>query len=251
MHISTGGLIQPRLTCLLMVAALAACEKSTVDVSLHGVNYSNETFTSYVKDPDARDGTGAGGELIDRFAAGGTTCCATLPGKWRPGIKLQVNTTHWLKKRPDGELPEIKESHLVEVPPYVDGKPGELWVLRAADGSIGVVSSDFQPDHPKWPGKVKGWPVPSLEYRRERWEIIRNYEQQGLDLYISLLKKLEEDPQAEAREAWEYAQKNERSTVESFSGPDDPKYVMRLKSEYETGLEHSRQRVKEIMGAYP
>jgi hypothetical protein len=36
---------------------------------------------------------------------------------------------------------------------------GELWVLRGADGSMSVVSSDFQPDHPNWPGRVKDWPV--------------------------------------------------------------------------------------------
>jgi len=56
----------------------------------------------------------------------------------------------------------------------VDGKPGELWVVRQADGSFGVVSSDYQPDHAKWPGAVKGWPVPTLEYKRKSFDVYIN-----------------------------------------------------------------------------
>lgn len=239
------------LTCLLTVLVLSACEKPTVEVSLHGVNYSSETFSYYVKDPAAPDKSGGGGELIDAFAAGGTTCCATLPRSWRPGIKVQVNTTHWLKKRPDGDLPEVKETRLVDVPPYVDGKPGELWVLRASDGEISVVSSDFQPDHIKWPGKVKGWPIPSLEYQRERWEIIKKHEEEGVTLFVSLLDQLQKNPRARALDAWEFAKKHERSTIKTYSGPDDPKYLAQLKKEYEVGLEYSRNRVKQVLEARP
>jgi hypothetical protein len=241
----------PSLLCLLTALVLSACEKPTVDVSLHGVNYSAETFSYYVRDPAAPDKSGGGGELIDAFAAGGTTCCATLPRSWRPGIKVQVNTTHWLKKRPDEDLPEVKETYLVDVPPYVDGKPGELWVLRASNGGISVVSSDFQPDHPKWPGKVKGWPVPSLEYRRERWELIKKHEEGGVRDAISLLEQLERDPRGEAREAWEHAKRYQPLTIKGFSGPEDRMYVVHLRKEYEEALEYSRKRVKEVMEARP
>ena len=241
----------PALACVLTALILSACEKPTVDVNLHGVNYSDATFTYYVSDPAAPEDSGSGGELIDSFAAGGTTCCATLPRTWRPGIKLQVNTTHWLKQLPDGSLPEVKETRVIEVPPYVDGKPGELWVLRAADGSISVVSSDFQPDHPKWPGKVKGWPVPSLEYRRERWEIMMKYEEGGVHAALALLDQLEKDPQARAKEAWEHAKEYKRSTIKGFSGPDDPEYIIFLKKRYEGSLEYSKNRVKQLMEARP
>ncbi|SFD73192.1 Protein of unknown function [Massilia yuzhufengensis] len=242
----------PVLMFLLIETGLSACGRpTTVDVSLHGVNYSEEPFSYSVKDPTLADQRGAGGELIDPFAAGGTTCCATLPKTWRPGIKLQVNTTHWLEKRPDGELPEIKGTHLVEVPRYPDGKPGELWVLRAADGGISVVSSDFQPDHLNWPGTVKGWPVPSLKYRRERWKIILNHELTGIYGALSLLYELETDPKGRARVAWEFAEEHERESIKGFSGPDDPKYLVFLRKDYNEYFENSRNRVRQVMEEQP
>ena len=240
----------PALICCVGFLLLTACEKPTVSVNLHGVNYSAETFSYDVADPAAPD-SGAGGELIDPFGAGGTTCCVTLPRKWQPGTKLQVRTMHWLKKRPDGSLPEIKEVHLVDVPPYVDGKPGELWVLREADGKVDVISSDFQPDHPRWPGKVKGWPVPSLEYQRERWEIYRKHEEGGVRLFRTLLDELEKSPETRAREAWEHARQFEPATIKNVSGPTDPRYLAQLKQEYEEGLLHSEMRLKQIMEARP
>lgn len=238
--------------CLAMVCGSSACERhTTVDVSLHGVNYSDRVFSYSVKDPLAKDKSGAGGELIDPFGAGGTMCCVTLPMTWRPGLKLQVDTTYWLDKRPDGVLPEIKETRLVDVPPYVNGKPGELWVLRAVDGSVSVVSSDFQPDHPKWPGKTKGWPVPSLEYRRERWKILYDHEQGGVENALSLLEELKKEPKSRAKEAWEFAREHDRKSIEGFSGPDDPKYVVFLKRDYEAYLEYSRGRVRQLMEEKP
>jgi hypothetical protein len=234
----------------LSASVLAGCEHPTVNVSVHGINYSGATFSYYVTDPTKPDSSG-GGELIDPFAAGGTTCCFSLPKKWRPGIKVQVRTTHWLPKRPDGSLPEVKEENIVEVPPYVDGNPGELWVLRAVDGNLSVISSDFQPDHRKWPGKLKGWPVPSLEYRRERWDLMRNHEQQGIELYLSLLAQLEQDPQHRAEEEWEFSKKDNPAAIGSFSGPDDPRYLLSLKGEYEEGLRRSRKLLMEIEEAKP
>lgn len=247
---STGHRAIPALACILMV--LSACDRaSTVDTGLHGVNYSGETFSYSVKNPAATDASAAGGELVDPFAAGGTMCCVSLPNTWKPGLMLQVNTTHWLKMRPDGELPEIHQTHLVEVPPYVDGKPGELWVLRASDGGISVVSSDFQPDHPKWPGKVKGWPVASLEYRRERWKLILDHEEGGVRDAISLLQDLDKDPHKATKDAWESAKEYQPLTIKDVAGPDDPKYVDRLRKQYEEALKYSRGRVKQLLEAKP
>ena len=238
------------LTCLVTVSLLSACEKSTVDVNLHGVNYSGETFSFVVSDTK-KPGDGSGGELIDPFGAGGMTCCVTLPKVWRPGIKLKVRATHWLKERPDGSLPEIKEDYVVDVPQYVDGKPGDMWVLREADGKVSVVSSEFQPNHEKWPGKVKGWPVPSLEYQRERLELYRKHEENGVKLYLSLLAKLAEDPEKEAKESWAHATEYDRESLKGFSGPDDPKYIAALHVEYEEGLKRSRALLQGVMEMRP
>jgi len=238
------------LTCVVGPLFLGGCEKPTVNVNLHGVNYSGETFSYDVADPATPDKV-AGGELIDPFGAGGTTCCITLPKKWHPGIKLQVRTKHWLKKLSNGSLAEIKQEYLVDVPRYVDSKPGELWVLREGDGKVSVISSDFQPDHPNWPGKVKGWPIPSIEYQCERWALYKKHEEEGVELYLSLLTKLKKSPQAEAEEAWEYSIKNDPAPLNEYSGPNDPKYRKFLESHYLEGLEESRKRLKRVMEARP
>jgi hypothetical protein len=242
-----------KTVCLIVGFGLSGCDRSaTVNVNVHGVNYTDRVFSYVVRDPQAKDSSsGAGGELIDPFGAGGTMCCAVLPKVWRPGIRLQVDTTYWLDKQPDGKLPEIKQTRVVDVPRYVDGKPGELWVLREADGNVSVVSSDFQPDHPKWPGKVKGWPVPSLEYRRERWKIILDHEEEHVRNALHLLKQLKENPKGTAKESWENARRYDPSSIKSYFGPDDPQYVAYLAKDYEKYLEDSRSRVKVIMGEKP
>jgi hypothetical protein len=242
------------LTSLLLfsVIVVAGCEKpaTDVDVNIHGVNYAGDAFSYYVIDP-AKPKSGAGGELINAFEAGGMTCCFTLPKVWRPGIKVRIDTTHWLPERPDNSLPEVKESHLVEVPRYADGKPGELWVLRAADGSVSVVSSDFQPDHEKWPGKIKGWPVPSLEYRRERWAILRDHKEMFVRNYIALIQDLEKSPEVELKDAWERAKEYEPDSIKGFAGPDDPRYIVALRKEYEEGLTRTQRDLEKIMEARP
>lgn len=236
---------------LMAIFLLSACEKTVVNVDLHGVNYSAEPFTYSVTNPANPQGSSGGGELIDPYAAGGTTCCAQLPKKWRPGIKLKVDTTHWLKEKPDGTLPEVKETHIVDVPPYVDNRAGDLWVLRNADGSIGVVSSIYQPDNPKWPGKIKGWPMPSLEYQRERWELTKNLQKDKVETAASLLKSLKQDPQGQAKEAWEYAKEHDPKSIKGFSGPEDPKYFAYLQADYQEWLKRSEKRLSEILKEQP
>jgi hypothetical protein len=230
---------------------LVACAKPTLDVgvNVHAVNYSRQTFSYYFIDPDPK--TDGVGELIEPFSAGGTTCCFSLPKKWRPGIKVQIYSKHWLPRLTDGSLPTVEKIYSVEVPRYPDGKPGELWVLRATDGSLSVISSDFQPDHPKWPGKVKGWPVPSREYQLERWELLKEHEEGGVRLFNSLLDELTREPEKHARESWEFAVEHEPASIKGFSGPDDPNYIISLKKEYEEGLQRSKKWLQDILDARP
>jgi hypothetical protein len=238
------------LACLATGLLLSACEKPTVEVNLHGVNYTKDTFSYVVSDP-AKPSSGSGGELIDPFGAGGMTCCVTLPKKWRPDIKLKVQTTHWVEVGPDRNIQVVKGEHVVDVPRYVDGKPGELWVLREADGQVSVISSDVQPDHPGWPGRVKGWPVPSLEYRRERWELFRKHQQMYVDTFMQLLDELKKSPDARAKAAWEHDLKYNKESLSGFSGSEDPRYRTYLKKDYLDGLERSRMELARIMEMKP
>lgn len=238
------------LVSMLGVSLLSGCQKSTVDVNLHGVNYTDNSFSYVVMDPENPAG-GAGGELIDPFGAGGTMCCAKLPRKWQPGIKLQIRTTQYIQQRPAETVVEAKKLHVVEVPKYIDGTPGELWVLLNGDESVSVVSSDLQPDHAQWPGKVKGWPVPSIEYQRERWELYRKHEEMYVRLYVSFLEELGRDPKSRAQQAWDHSKEHDPLEIAGFAGPNDQSYHALLKKQYEEGLEHSRKSLKAVMEARP
>lgn len=236
--------------CFFCASVLTACGKSALPVSIHGVNYSVEPFSFELQDPSDPKNKGDG-ELVDSYAAGGTTCCYELPKKWRPGLKVSIQTKHWVGKNADDSLHDIDSTHLVEVPPYADGKPGELWVLRATDGSLAIVSSDFQPDHPKWPGKVKGWPVPSLAYQRERWDLYINVQLGYVTTFETLLKEFAASPNKTAQEDWDVSMKNDRKSLAGFSGPNDPGYRVRLKKEYEQGLIETRAELARLQAGRP
>lgn len=239
------------LVALLSAHMLTACAKgNTVAASIHGVNYSGDEFSYIVEDPSNAKNTG-GGETIAPFGAGGTMCCYELPRKWRPGIQVKIHITRWLPKKPDGSQPELKETHMTEVPPYVDGKAGELWVLRNADGTVSVVSSDYQPDHEKWPGKVKGGPVPSLEYQRERWDLHIKLAESDIKAAKELMTELEQTPDQYALESWENFKKYRPKDLIGFNGPADPKFRLRLKAENEEWQKNNETKLKKLRESRP
>ena len=238
------------LLCMLVLSALPGRAKSTVAVSVHGVNYSNETFSYSVENPDDQKGPVAG-ELVDRFAAGGTVCCYELPTEWMPGIRVKVNSTHWLKKTPDGKLPEVKQVFILEVPPYADGKPGELWVLRHADGNVEVVSSDISPAHEKWTASVKGWPEPSVEFRREKWLEKRRQAEFYVQSSQNALSEIRRAPEKLAAEAWEGDRKSREKDLVQFTGPNDPNYIRWLEQRYEVNLTVRERRLRTLLETRP
>jgi hypothetical protein len=243
------------LVVLVLVSSavyVLAREEKTVGVSLHGVNHTDETFSFYLRDPENPEMISGGSGLIDPYGASGITCCAVLPREWHPGLKLKIHTTHYLEKQSEGStIPEIKEVIEAEVPRYVDGKPGEIWVLRKADGKVEVVSSDYQPDHPNWPGAIKGWPVPSIEYRRERWELHRKLKTHEVQIFTEALEELETSPLTQTREDWESTKSHSPYRLSGFSGPDDPLYIAERRIRYTEALESSKRDLQHIMEAKP
>lgn len=234
----------------LCASVLAACVKSTVPVSIHGVNYSVEPFSFELKDPINPENKGDG-ELVDSYAAGGTTCCYELPKKWRPGIKISIQSKHWVGKNADDSLHDINTTHLVEVSRYPDDKPGELWVLRAADGKMDIVSSDFQPDHPKWPGKVKGWPIPSLAYQRERWDLYIEHQQSFINAFRALEDKLSSSPDEASQAEWIHYSEYDKQALSLYDGPSDPKFRMKLRQRYAEGLQQARKEIERLQKGRP
>jgi hypothetical protein len=229
------------ITCLGMTSLMAA-SKDEVSVSLHGVNYTDRPFQYIVIDPKDSNNSG-GGEHIAPFSAGGIVCCFKLPKEWYPGLQVQIKATYWLSKDADGKLPEITKVHTVEVPKYVDGEAGELWVLRTKEGEVEVVSSNYQPNHPNWPGKIK--------YQRDRWSIQRRTAEVHVKNYTKLIHDLETSPLKHSEESWEYAKKYDKDEIAKFKGADDPAYLEYIRANYEKGLKRSEARLEELMKRKP
>lgn len=217
-----------------------------VSVNIHGVNYTAEPFEFVIVDPNDASNIG-GGEHIGPFSAGGLLCCFKVPEKWTAGIKVKVLETYWTtKNEKKGELSEEKGIYTLELPPYLNGNPGELWILRTVGGAIEIVSSDLQPDHPQWPGKIKGWPIPSREYRLQRWRLYRSNAQATLNSYRKLVAGLNSDTKAKLNEQWEYSKEHYDKETEKFSGPADPAYERFLREDYARGLREAETQLKKL-----
>ncbi|GJJ02973.1 hypothetical protein RugamoR64_35110 [Duganella rhizosphaerae] len=238
------------VTGLFVLPSIGLCGTESVPVSIHGVNYSGDDFSYIVEDPLDSSNKG-GGESVGPYEAGGIMCCYRLPQTWRRGIQIKVQAVHSARLSPDKSGPDIAETKIVEVPEYVDGKAGELWVVRAADGSLSVVSSNFQPDHAKWPGAVKGWPVPSVEYRRQRWGQHMKLAQDALDTANEALAELKKSPQKIVARSWELDQKYYAKSVEGFSGPDDVRYVEFVRQGFEEMKRNSEKKIRQVQERRP
>ena len=116
-----------------------------VGAPLVGMNYTKEGIGVFYVD-------GRWGGALPRFGGGGKqTCCAAIPAKWRPGIKVKIEwRTDSLWERDENGLFE----KILEVPPYPDGIAGGLFVMFLPGGDVRVYSSNYDPGHPKWPDKL-------------------------------------------------------------------------------------------------
>lgn len=195
------------LTCLFGLPAVGICAQDSVPANIHSVNYSDETFRYWLEDPHDNKNRGDG-ESVSPYSASGIMCCYLLPRRWRSGVLVKIHATYSGRKTPDGELVEVADTQTVEIPPYVDDKAGEIWVMRAAGGALSIVSSDYQPDDEKWPGKIKGWPVPSVEYRRKRWGLYVREAEANVRVFERLLRDLRENPDSSAESEWKATEKS-------------------------------------------
>jgi hypothetical protein len=169
----------------------------------------------------------------------------------RPASKCKYRQRTGQKKGPEKKLEEITQVHMVELPRFPDRELGALWVLRTKEGAIELVFSSVQPDHPDWPGRVKGWPEPSLEYRRERWELYRNLAEDSVENNRNLLSGLQAKSQQDLRKSWELHKRYNREEVSEFTGPEDPAFSAYLKKRYVDGLRHSELKLQKILKAKP
>lgn len=232
----------------ILLMSLMACdakEKDEVPVPISGINYSEKEINAYFfVNPNNKDKFG-GGEGLNPYSAGGIMCCYSLPKKWRPGITVGL----WVDNL-NGTSERTKV--VIEIPPYPEGKAGNLWAIVYPDGSLGAVSTNFGPGNEKWPGKIKGWPVPSLEYRRFLWERDLKEKQMYARDAKRLLDELKGDPVNRLYSAWASSTKfDDKEILEKFKGPSDPAYKEFLLKDYEEYVRMTQQEVDDWMKVKP
>lgn len=199
----------PKLTPALLALALSACshlgQADELSAPLTSVNYTDWPFDLVaVAKPETPTKIMAA-EGVDAFGASGMMCCVTLPRQWQPGMELVVRTKDGTRAKSAREwslekMPTIQ--HRVPVPPYTPRDMGTVWVQLLPGGKVVLVVSRYDPDHPSWPGEVKGWPLPTLEFRRQIW-----------DRDMGLMRKELEDFESAAQEGGEEAEKYKRAAA--------------------------------------
>jgi hypothetical protein len=226
---------------LLTACSLPLAGDSKVGVKTSGVNYSDQAIFYAISNPN--ESKNAVGESIDPFSGSGMMCCLRLPEKWQPGIKVRV-------KIYDAYRDPVKDM-IVDLPPYVDGKPGRMWVVHYQDGDVDVLFSDYDPAHAKWPGKVTGWPVRTLEYRRMLWKNNLMDLKESLEAAQRLLKELKEKPEEHLSRSWEMQKERGWRKISLFDGSKDPAYKEFLTKYYERCLRDSQEEIDDLMMMKP
>ncbi len=193
--------LTPALCALLLAACAHTGDKNRLGAPLTAVNYTDWPFDWVgVAKPETPDQAMAA-EGVDAFGAGGIMCCVSLPEKWYPGLELIVQTQDGTRAKSAREwglekIPIIQ--HRVPVPPYTPEDAGTVWVQLLPGGKVVLVVSNYDPTHPQWPGEIKGWPVPTVEFRRKIWD-------RDMDLLKKSLGRFEEAvKETTGQEAQEY-----------------------------------------------
>ena len=224
--IPLSRVLKSTLPMLLTSLVLAGCAKTsgTTSVSVTAINYTDQELNGALFEQPNDENQVAGGQPVRPFEGGGMMCCFSLPTKWKPGIKVKLMYDWWQGR----DKPRKYETKLLDVPPYPDGEAGTLWALFYADGSVQVVSSNYAPGHAKWPGKIKGGPVPTLEHRRKMWQMdydeAKSFEQEFLQ------------PRDESDPGWEKQWASDRrygdvAVMKAFFGFKDPNYRKYVRQE--------------------
>ena len=221
---------------IFVFAATVQTESAAVGVAVSAINYTGEEMSYVAEDPS--NPANAAAEVVGPFAAGGVMCCYDLPKKWKPGITVKV------------KFYDVKEKLIrdisTDVLPYVDGKVEHLWIASYPDGTVEAISSQYIPTHEKWSGRVKGWPVPSIEFRRQLWDQKMSDVRSNLQVEESLLTDVIRNPRGTALESWEYGMKNNDKYILRFAGPDDPEYINYLRERYERGAKAAREELSYV-----
>ena len=144
-----------RLLLVLSVCALSACQAFSqkpemTGVSMTGIDHLADHLSVQDFQVDGRSGFQAG-------KGGSNVCCARVPVKWTPGLKVHVawNVTNWRDR--------TSEEHEADVPVDAYEEIGTMHVHFLADGQVRVLLSNYV----AW---AKDYPGPRGIPQKQPWD---------------------------------------------------------------------------------
>ncbi|PIF77030.1 uncharacterized protein DUF3304 [Variovorax sp. 54] len=239
------------LLASLTTSGCALGRADTVPASVSGVNYTDQDIRYRLFDPKDPKQTAVASEEIGPFAAGGVICCYNVPKTWAPGIQVGVVLQSYDNKARDYRP---RQTFIVDLPPYdKSGKAGDVWFINYPDGTVGVVSTAYRPNGDEWPGKIKGWPKPSLAFQRELWERDMKLAREALEADQRSLDELRKDPQRYLERTWNRLANSYafREKLKPFSGPEDPAFFEDRKTALEKLVAWNQEKVDRLMQIKP
>ena len=125
-------------------ALLVGCGDERVPASVEGYNHmSDRSILSFTVD-------GAGGPNISPRSGGGkSSCCASIPVHWRPGMKVKVEWSYGSGAEGTPPPPPPQEV-VVEIPEY-SSKAGSIQAHFYPNHKVKVVISNYGIRHPRYP----------------------------------------------------------------------------------------------------
>ena len=134
------------VVALLLAAALMACASGKdegIGTGITGIDHLADHLADHLS---VQNFWVDGYNAAQAGKGGSTVCCATLPRKWRPGLKVNIkwNVTNWRERTSQS----FERDVMVE--PYEE--VGQLWVHFLADGSVRVVTAINGPLSPNYAG---------------------------------------------------------------------------------------------------
>jgi len=123
------------LALLLLLPVLAACEARSagIPVAIQGYNHTDTSIPQFLVNE-------ANGASARRHSASGKVCCAVLPDRWSPDLKVEISWTTDLK---------TYQKVTVPIPKY--DEPGNLAVHFLRNGQVKVFSTIMYLGHPDYP----------------------------------------------------------------------------------------------------